>query len=105
MAGVPTESNTGLIGANIAYVQKVADLALGVPPGGVGQPMYPVLTTTGGKGRKMVWAKAVAAITANTAVCAISATGDATATLGTYLSPSTTLANGDYGWFSQASAA
>ena len=103
--GIPTESNTGLIGANFAYVQKVADLALGVPPGGVGQPMYPVLTTSGGKGRKMVWAKATEAITAGTTVCAISAAGNATASLGTYTSPSTTLANGDYGWFTQASPA
>ena len=105
MAGIPTESNTGLLGANVAYVQKVADLALGVPPGGVGQPMYPVLTTSIGKSKKMVWAKATEAITAGTTVCAISSTGNATASLGTYTSPTTTLANGDYGWFSQPSAA
>ena len=103
--GIPTESNTGLIGANALYVQKVADLALGVPPGGVGQPMYPVLTTSGGKGRKMVWAKATEAITGSTAVCAVSAAGNATASLGTYTSPPTTLANGDYAWFTQPSPA
>jgi hypothetical protein len=102
MSGVPTESNTGLIGANTAYVQTVADLAKLNPPG---QPMYPVLTTTGGKGRKAVWAKATEAIAGNTAACAISAAGNATATLGTYLSPATTLANGDYAWFTQASPA
>jgi hypothetical protein len=102
MAGIPAESNTGLIGANFSYVQTVADLAKLNPPG---QPMYPVLTTSDGKSRKGVWAKATEAITGNTATCAISAAGAATATLGTYLSPATTLANGDYAWFTQASAA
>jgi hypothetical protein len=100
MAGVPTQSSTGLIGANIAYVQTVADLALGS-----GQPMYPVLTTTMGKKTKAVWAKVTEAITGDTATCAISAAGAATATLGTYLSPATTLANGDYAWFTQDTAA
>ena len=55
-------------------------------------------------GRRYVWAKAGAAITASTTTCSINAsTFVATASAGTYLSPTAAMASGDYGWFSAAS--
>jgi hypothetical protein len=55
-------------------------------------------------GYRYVFAQAGAAITASTASCSINAsTFQATASAGTYLSPTTTMASGDYGWFSKAS--
>jgi hypothetical protein len=55
-------------------------------------------------GRRYVWAVAGAAITANTTTCSINAsTFVATASAGTYLAPTATMASGDYGWFSAAS--
>ena len=55
-------------------------------------------------GFRYVFAQAGAAITASTATCSINAsTFVATASAGTYLSPATTMASGDYGWFSKAS--
>ena len=95
-----TESNTGLIGANVPEIQYAVDIAKGN-----GLPMFPVLTVTGGKSRKCVWAKAIEPITDQTNTCAISATGDATATLGTYGSPAGDMAVGDHAWFIQGSPA
>ena len=58
----------------------------------------------GSDGRRYVWAKAGAAITASTTTCSINAsTFVATASAGTYLAPATAMASGDYGWFSAAS--
>jgi hypothetical protein len=55
-------------------------------------------------GRRYVWAKAGEAITASTATCSINTTTFvATASAGTYKAPVTTMASGDYGWFSAAS--
>jgi len=55
-------------------------------------------------GRRYVWAKAGAAITASTTTCAINAsTFVATGSAGTYTSPAVAMASGDYGWFSAAS--
>ena len=60
--------------------------------------------TFGSDGKRYVFAKAGAAITASTATCSINAsTFVATASAGTYLAPATTMASGDYGWFSKAS--
>jgi len=62
------------------------------------------LETFGSDGLRYVFAKAGEAITANTATCSINAsTFVATASAGTYLAPTTTMASGDYGWFSKAS--
>jgi hypothetical protein len=62
------------------------------------------LETFGSDGLRYVFAQAGAAITASTATCSINAsTFVATASAGTYLSPTTTMASGDYGWFSKAS--
>lgn len=58
----------------------------------------------GSDGKLYVYAEANAVIAANTAVCTIAAaTGLATATGGSYLSPATALAVGDRAWFSKAS--
>jgi len=55
-------------------------------------------------GLRYVWAKAGEAITASTATCSINTTTFvATASAGNYKAPSTTMASGDYGWFSKAS--
>jgi len=60
--------------------------------------------TFGSDGLRYVWAKAGEAITASTATCSINTTTFvATASAGTYKAPVTTMASGDYGWFSKAS--
>jgi hypothetical protein len=62
------------------------------------------LQTFGSDGLRYVFAQAGAAITASLATCTVNAsTFVATASGGTYLSPATTMASGDYGWFSKAS--
>jgi len=62
------------------------------------------LETFGSDGLRDVFAQAGAAITASTATCSINAsTFVATGSAGTYLSPTTAMASGDYGWFSKAS--
>lgn len=58
----------------------------------------------GSDGKIYVFAKANATIAASTTVCTISPTTFfATATGGSYTSPATAMASGDYGWFSKAS--
>ena len=58
----------------------------------------------GSDGVRYVFAKAGAAITATLTTCTVNAsTFVATASGGTYTSPATTMASGDYGWFSKAS--
>ena len=58
----------------------------------------------GSDGLRYVFAKAGGAIPASTAVCTVNAsTFSATASGGTYTSPATAMASGDYGWFSKAS--
>jgi len=53
---------------------------------------------------RYVFAKAGAAITATLTTCTVNAsTFVATASGGTYTSPATAMASGDYGWFSKAS--
>ena len=58
----------------------------------------------GSDGKIYVFAKAGGAITASTATCTVNAsTFVATSSGGSYTSPATTMASGDYGWFSKAS--
>ena len=58
----------------------------------------------GSDGRIYVFAVAGATITASLATCTINAsTFVATASGGSYTSPTTAMASGDYGWFSKAS--
>lgn len=55
-------------------------------------------------GKRYVYAKANASISASTAVCTVNAaTFLATATGGAYTSPATAMVAGDYGWFGSAS--
>ena len=62
------------------------------------------LEVFGSDGKRYVFATAGAAITASTATCAINAsTFVATGAAGTYLSPTTAMASGDYGWFAATS--
>ena len=58
----------------------------------------------GSDGKRYVFAKAGASITASTAVCTVNAsTFVATASGGSYTSPAVDLVSGDYAWFSAAS--
>ena len=93
---------TPLSGIDLVDIQTVAENALngGTTPnfGPLGAEVF------ASDGRRYVWAKAGGAVTANTATCTINAsTFVATGTGGTYLAPTTTMASGDYGWFSAAS--
>ena len=93
---------TPLAGIDLVDVQTVAEQALngGTTPtfGPLGAEVF------ASDGRRYVWAVAGAAITANTTTCSINAsTFVATASAGTYLAPTATMASGDYGWFSAAS--
>lgn len=60
--------------------------------------------TFGSDGKRYVFAKAGATITASTTVCDINTTKFVVAaTGGSYTSPTIALASGDYAWFSKAS--
>ena len=77
--------------ASIAAGQQVANQLLGVQ-------------VWGSDGKRYVFGKANASITASTAVCTVNATTFlVTASGGSYTSPATAMVSGDYGWFSAAS--
>ena len=60
--------------------------------------------TFGSDGKRYVFAKAGAAITASTATCSINAsTFVVTASGGSYTSPAVAVASGEYAWFSATS--
>lgn len=84
-----------LVGANLNKVDKAVDVA--------GRTPFVIGTTAlGDDGKLYVYAKANATIAANTAVCTVNNTTFlATATAGTYMSPSDPvgMVSGDYGWF------
>jgi hypothetical protein len=89
-----------IAGVDLVDIQTVAEQATtnGVTFGPLG------VQTFANDGLRYVWAKAGEAITASTATCSINTTTFvATASAGTYKAPSTTMASGDYGWFSKAS--
>lgn len=84
-------TDTPKIGVNLAAVDDSPTHRLGAE----------VFATNG---KRYVYAKAGGAITASTAVCAINATTFvAAATGGSYASPATNMASGQYGWFAAAS--
>ena len=91
-----------IAGVDLVDIQTVAEQALN---GGTSPNFGPAGTQTfANDGKRYVWAKAGAAITASTATCSINAsTFVATGSAGTYLAPTTTMASGDYGWFAAAS--
>ena len=90
-----------IAGIDLNDTQTVAEQALN---GGL-VTFGPLGTETfANDGLRYVWAKAGEAITASTATCSINTTTFvATASAGTYKAPTTTMASGDYGWFSKAS--
>ena len=91
-----------IAGVDLVDTQTVAEQALN---GGTVPTFGPLgAETFGSDGLRYVWAKAGEAITASTATCSINTTTFvATASAGTYKAPTTTMASGDYGWFSKAS--
>jgi hypothetical protein len=91
-----------IAGVDLVDIQTVAEQATN---GGTNPTFGPLgAETFASDGKRYVWAKAGEAITASTATCSINTTTFvATASAGTYLAPTTTMASGDYGWFSKAS--
>jgi hypothetical protein len=90
-----------IAGVDLAGTQTAAELAVSGTPAQFG-PLG--VQTFANDGLRYVWAIAGAAITASTTTCSINAsTFVATASAGTYTSPTTAMASGDYGWFSKAS--
>jgi hypothetical protein len=94
-------STLPIAGVDLVDTQTVAEQALN---GGVVTFGPLGAETFASDGLRYVWAKAGEAITASTATCSINTTTFvATASAGTYKAPTTTMASGDYGWFSKAS--
>ena len=97
-----TYSVTPISGVNLtsaAQTQLASDGSTLIPNmGPLGNEVF------GSDGKRYVFAKANASITASTAVCTVNATTFlATASGGSYTSPATDMVSGDYGWFSAAS--
>jgi hypothetical protein len=94
-------STLPIAGVDLVDTQTVAEQALN---GGVVTFGPLGAETFASDGKRYVWAVAGAAITASTTTCSINAsTFVATASAGTYLSPTATMASGDYGWFAATS--
>lgn len=93
-------SVTPLSGIDLKTITLATDVASGAK-----KPDHRIGTQAWGTdGKLYVYAIAGGAITASTAVCTVNATTfAATATGGSYTSPATTMATGDYGWFGKAS--
>lgn len=91
-----------IAGVDLVDTQTATEIAAN---GAVAPNFGPLGTQTfANDGKRYVWAKAGEAITASTATCSVNTTTFvATASAGTYLAPTTTMASGDYGWFSKAS--
>jgi len=87
------------IGADITNTVTAANIASGA------QTVPFAIGTQGfaSDGKRYVFAKANASISASTTTCTINtSTFLATATGGSYTSPATAMVSGDYGWFSAA---
>ena len=92
-------SVTPLVGLDLVNTTTAVQITAGAP---VNQLLG--VQVWGSDGKRYVFAKANATITASTAVCTVSATTFlATASGGSYTSPATGMVTGDYGWFSAAS--
>jgi hypothetical protein len=82
-------------GIDLVNTTLATDIASGAKqvPFGLGTQVF------GSDGKRYVFAKANASITASTTVCSVSAsTFLATASAGAYTSPATAMVTGDYGW-------
>jgi hypothetical protein len=91
---------TPQIGADLVNTILATDIASGARqvPFNLGEQVF------GSDGKRYVFCKANASISASTAVCTVNAaTFLATASGGSYTSPATAMVTGDYGWFSAAS--
>jgi hypothetical protein len=90
-----------IAGVDLVGTQTAVEIAATSTPANFG-PLG--VQTFANDGLRYVWAVAGAAITASTTTCTVNAsTFVATGSAGTYLSPTTAMASGDYGWFSKAS--
>jgi hypothetical protein len=90
-----------IAGVDLVDTQSAVELAAQGTPASFG-PLG--VQTFANDGLRYVWAVAGAAITASTTTCTVNAsTFVATGSAGTYTSPATAMASGDYGWFSKAS--
>jgi len=90
---------TPLVGANLVSITLAADAAAN--PALVNSKIGTQVFADDGK--IYVYAKANGVIAANTAVCTVAAgTFLATNVGGAYLSPTTAMAVGDFGWFARA---
>jgi hypothetical protein len=97
---MPVFSVTPQIGFDLVNTILATDIASGarIVPVNLGEQVW------GSDGKRYVFAKANASITASTAACTVAPTTFlATASGGSYLSPATNMSTGDYGWFSIAS--
>lgn len=93
-------SVTPQIGFDLVNTILASDIASGARtvPVNLGEQVF------GSDGKLYVFAKANASIAGSTAVCTVNpSTFLATATGGSYTSPTTGMVSGDYGWFSKAS--
>jgi len=90
----------------IAGVDLVSVQTANLNSAGTAVPTFGPLgaETFGSDGKRYVFAKAGAAITASTATCSINAsTFVVTASGGAYTSPAVAVASGEYAWFSATS--
>jgi hypothetical protein len=88
------------IGADLVNTVLASDISSGARtvPFNLGEQVW------GSDGKRYVFAKANASISASTAVCTVNPTTFlATASGGAYTSPATAMVSGDYGWFAAAS--
>ena len=92
-------SVTPLAGIDLVDTVTVAELAAGTPVNALlGTQVW------GSDGRRYVFAKAGDTISASDTTCSVDATTFVASNVGgTYDSPATAMAAGDYGWFSEAS--
>jgi hypothetical protein len=92
-------SVTPLVGIDLVNTTTVAELAAGAPVNALlGTQVW------GSDGRRYVFAVAGDSIGASDTTCSVNATTFVASNVGgTYDSPTTAMAAGDYGWFSEAS--
>ena len=92
-------SVTPLAGIDLVNTTTVAELAAGAPVNALlGTQVW------GSDGRRYVFAVAGDSISASDTTCSVNATTFVASNVGgTYDSPATAMAAGDYGWFSEAS--
>lgn len=97
-------SITSQIGVDVTNILPATLYATGGSQQGYTAPYLLGQEVWASDGKRYVFAKANASITASTAVCTVNAsTFLATATGGSYTSPATNMVTGDFGWFAAAS--